>query len=224
MTKRNVKIANSSNFDRIFAIIGILIPFIQFLKVEIEKRDVRNKLQDSLDKPIKNLEKSTNDLLHAYQLILGSTIFYRVIEPMDSDKESDAVMENFREKYHKVLVDIRQLIKHLDLYDSELTFISNNENRFALKHIKQAFIEKNPNFEYILEDPKCQKLIQKMFTKEKTYNEKLSRAIKKTNKELNIKLTYVETLRKLFLSKSFQKELKEFVDKLGKKIVVISRK
>ena len=178
-----------------------------------------------MDKTFKNLERSTNDLLHAYQLILGSSIFYQVLEPMDPDLEINVVMENFRKKYHKVLVDTKQLIKHLDLYDSELNFISNNENRFALNHIKQAFINKNPDFEYILEDPKCRKLLQNMLTRGKTYNEKLKEEIHKTDKELHLKLTYVETIRKIFVNKNFQKELQELVERQVKnKIVVVSRK
>jgi len=37
MTKPNKKIVNNSNIDRFFAFIGLVIPLIQFLKIELEK-------------------------------------------------------------------------------------------------------------------------------------------------------------------------------------------
>ncbi len=211
------KIIDTTNFDRLLAIVGLILPFIQLLKTELDKRDTRHRLNDSLKKPTQNLEKSVNDLLHAYQLILGSSIFYRIMEPNDADKEIENLMGDFKRKYKKVLVDTKKLIKHLDIYDSELAFISDNESRFTLKHIKQAFNEKTPDFSYILGDKKFQKIIQKTFKENKTFNEKLNRALKKTSSELDLKLTFVEKMRTIFLSKSFQKDVQELVEKQLKK-------
>ena len=118
--------------------------------------------------------------------------------------------------YRKTVKETKELIEILNIYESDFDEILSREDKFSLKHIKQAFIKKDPDFEIIFKDAKFRKILSANLTTPKKFNGLLDEKIKKMTKKMNIKLSYIDAIKKVFLNKNFQKDVGDIVAKYTK--------
>jgi hypothetical protein len=207
---------NLDNVDHLITIVTIISFFVTLLSKHFQKQKIKNNLNLSLEKNVKKVEKSCDKLMDSYLLMIGSFAFYQNYEPRNSEEKANKLVQNFNNNYRKMIRDTKELINVLDIYESDLDTILNREDKFSLKHIKQAFNGKNPDFEIIYRDVKFQKILAKQLTAPKKFNGILDTKIQKMTKRMNIKLFYINQVKKVVLNKDFQQDVKGLIFKYVK--------
>jgi|SRR5208337_323692 len=204
---------NFDNLDHLLTIITMINFLVLIVRNYLYKKRIKENLRLDLENNIKKLEKSSDKLIDSYLRMFGSLLFFQVYEPPNSEEKSTKLINDFYKNYRKTIKDTKDVIQIFEDYSSDLDKILSVDDNYSLKRINRAFKDKNPDFEILLKDPNCKRILIERLMAPKKFQDDFSLKLQKMKNQMDIKLTYFESAKEVLFNPKFKKDVEKLAGK-----------
>ncbi len=119
--------------------LGILFKILNAVEGKLEQDELRRNLATALQKPIKNMYKSCNELIYVLYLLGGANIMGIFYEPLDPEKGADEIVNQFIKTFKKFLETSKELSKYLDTHLDDIKPLVDPKEYMILEAFIQSF-------------------------------------------------------------------------------------